>query len=649
MKKNLTKFKFKGKKFLIDGETSSVFNVTDFDVATMDLGKSDPRRGWEKEFREISPQLQLCLSMACNLSCGYCVFRKRELVNKAKMMDMETAMNAIDMFFQNLPKDQRFARIDFGVTGEPFIAEKYHKILKKHIGKLCNKYKKTIWVGANMSNGLIFSPEKMIKRLGSPMDISIDGVKNDHDKFRKYKNKKGTYSDLLKLIHLAREKKVDIGACSVITADTLDIVKNFKHIFDLGIRSSVYMKPVNSDHKENFSLNKKNLPKFKEAYDKFIDFLLNSPDDELVQYLKTINPEDFFFRFFYRILNRTIMRYRCNCGKSGLYVDWNGKLYPCAHFVGADGQDIGNIGDGIRKKSRDLFLDQTVENRKPCNNCWAKYLCGGGCYYQGWLANKTIKKPDGVKCQLIKHSIKIQSYFISELMQKRRNVLEKLGNPYFSGAINSVPPQKRGAFSPREIGIIGKEDVCADIGANKVCFSFAKNKLRVEIQGDNFEEVNMLIDKDVKRKYQWDEICFYKDTAKYETYALESGQDLFVRENELKSGFIEVPFKVNDFKKITYPIKGKNILEFSVPNKKKEIGFNITISNKHGSHSLVPENFGILRLNKKIKKSKINPAISQSIIFGTKNNSCLPLWIENSSSNLFDEKGSYISYDSSVC
>ena len=30
------------------------------------------------------------------------------------------------MFFRDLPKDQKFARIDFGVTGEPFIAEKYH-------------------------------------------------------------------------------------------------------------------------------------------------------------------------------------------------------------------------------------------------------------------------------------------------------------------------------------------------------------------------------------------------------------------------------------------------------------------------------------------------------------------------------------------
>ncbi|HCP08695.1 MAG TPA: hypothetical protein DIT25_02780, partial [Candidatus Moranbacteria bacterium] len=354
----------------------------------------------------------------------------------------------------------------------------------------------------------------------------------------------------------------------------------------------------------------------------------------------------FFFRFFYRMLNRSILRYRCNCGKSGLYVDWDGKFYPCAHFVGAEGQDIGNLKEGIHKEMKSLFLSQTVENRNPCKNCWAKYLCGGGCYYQGWLPNKTIKKPDGVKCQLIKHFIKIQSYFISELMQKRKNVLEKLGNPYFSGAINSVPPQKRGAFSPREIGVVGKEEICEIINKYKICLSFAKNKLRLTIPIDDFNEIKILIDKNIKHKYQWDNICFYKDTAQYEIYTFKNETGIMVRENKSKTGFIEVPFKDDGYKKASHMMNGGNVLEFPIAGKKREIGFNITISDRQGSYSLVPENFGILKFG---NKSQINPIISKAIIFGIDRKNYSPLWIENSSSSLFDEKDNYISYDSSVC
>lgn len=648
MKKNLhlKKINYKGKKFLIDENTSSIFCVSNFNSSVVSQGKAYK---WKNKFREISPQLQLCISMACNLNCGYCEFRNRELENNAKMMTVETAIKAIKAFFQSLPKDQRFARIDFGVAGEPFIAEKYHSILKEYIKKLCKKYKKTIWVGANMSNGLIFEPAKMINRLGSPMDISIDGTKNDHDKFRKYKNQKGTYDDLIKLISLAKDKKIDIGACSVITADTLNIAKNFKKIFDLGIRSSIYMKPVNGRHEEKFSLNLENLPKFKMAYEDFIDFLLNSSDDKLIQYLKTINPEDFFFRFFYRILNRSILRYRCNCGKSGLYVDWDGKFYPCAHFIGAKGQEIGDLNNGIRKKSRNLFMNQTVEKRKPCDKCWAKYLCGGGCYYQGWLANGNVKKPDNVKCQLVRHFIKLQSYFISELMQKRINVLNSLGNLYFSGAINSVPPQKRGAFYPRNIGMICKEKIYTIIGANKIILSFARNKLRIAIEGC-FDEASIFIDNNVKNKYQWDEICFYKDVAEYKIYTMKSGKrELFVSENKFKSGFIEIPFKNNINRKVNRLIVGKNIVEFTIPYDNKKIGFNITISHKGGRQSIVPEIFGLIKLSDKNNGSKINSMPVKDDYSVDSVDGVLPLWIHNSSSGLFNEEDNYISYDSSVC
>ncbi|MDP3997774.1 MAG: SPASM domain-containing protein [bacterium] len=644
----MKKFTHKNKKFAIDENTSSVFCIDDFGVSIPDLPNSKPSK-WKKEFKEISPQLQLCISMSCNLDCRYCVFRKRELENNTKMMTMRTAIEAIDLFFKSLSEDQRFARIDFGVAGEPFIAEGYHKILKDHIKKLCKKFNKTVWVGANMSNGLIFTPDKMVKRLGSPMDISIDGVQEDHDKFRRYKNKKGTYNDLAQLIQFAIREKIDIGACSVITAETLDISKNFKHIFDLGIKSSIYMKPVNSGHEESFALNEENLPKFKQAYSQFIDFLLASSDDELAQYLKAINPEDYFFRYFYRILNRSILRYRCNCGKSGLYVDWDGKLYPCAHFVGAKGQDIGSIEEGVSEAAKDLFMNQTVENRKPCNKCWARYLCGGGCYYQGWLVNKTVKKPDGVKCQLIKHFIKLQSYFISELIEKRRGVLEKLGNPYFSGAINAVPPQGRGAFSPRIIGRIGQEEVCVTMKEHTTFLSFSNHKLRVRVVGDHLDEINILIDKSVKHKYQWDEICFYKDVAEYEKYTLRKKRDLVVHEHKQNTGFIEVPFKDTASHDTTGIVKEENVLEFPIPVGTQEIGFNITINDKNRSCLLVPEIIGILAFNKNGEESTVNPMPSRAVVFGERNKRYFPLWIKNSSSSLFSEDGDYAVYDSSVC
>lgn len=649
MKNNFKKLEFKGKKFLINEQTSSIFYVRDFNEIEKiqnDIAISKPR--WENEFREINPQLQLCLSMACNLSCKYCVFREREIENKAKMMTMKTAVKAVDMFFEKLPKDQKFARIDFGVTGEPFIAEEHHEALKKYIRKLCNKNNKIVWVGANMSNGLLLEPKNMIKKLGSPMDVSIDGVREDHDKFRRYKDGNGTYSDLIKLISLAKNKNIDIGACSVITGDTLNIAENFKHIFDLGINASIYMKPVNCDHEKSYALNKKNLPKFKLAYEKFVDFLLSSSNEVLTAYIKTINPEDFFFRYFYRILNRSVLRYRCNCGKSGLYVDWDGKIYPCAHFVGAKGQAIGDVQKGVKSESKKLFLNQVVDKREKCNKCWARYLCGGGCYYQAWLANKDIKKPDLVKCELIKHFIKLQAYFISELMLKKPDILRKLDNPYFSGAINSVPPQKRGLFSPREIGIIGNEYATVKIGDYKFQIKFEQRNLKIRIPKNKFKEINIHIDKNIKNEYQWDEVCFYRDTFNHETYRLENDGDVRVYKNKISGGFIEVPFHARVFKKFQ---KLKNVdNEIIIPINKTEIGFNISIvNNKRITSHLVQEIFGKIQLDQKIKKSRIDVAPTQKRNIEKKKDKSFGLWLDHESSDLFKNDDNCISFDSSVC
>ncbi|MCP4704731.1 MAG: SPASM domain-containing protein, partial [candidate division Zixibacteria bacterium] len=58
--------------------------------------------------------------------------------------------------------------------------------------------------------------------------------------------------------------------------------------------------------------------------------------------------------------------------------DTNGKLYPCAHFMGCSGWEIGHIQTGFNKEKVDKFISLHVDSRSSCQPCWAKYLCGGG-------------------------------------------------------------------------------------------------------------------------------------------------------------------------------------------------------------------------------------------------------------------------------
>lgn len=665
-KTNLHSFKIKEKKIIIDVESSSVFLINDKKGITSDkikkvirdAVKNKIRTNYNEEFTEINPQLQLCLSMSCNLSCKYCAFRKRDADKKIKTMSIDTAIKAINLFFKILPHNQKYARIDFGVSGEPFIMERYHEILKKYIRKMCNKYKKIVWAGANMTNGLIYDPDVMIKKIGNPMDISIDGRKKDHDKFRVYKaGKKSTYDDLLKLIKRANENTINIGTCSVITSDTLNIKDNFKHLFDLGIRSSIYMKVVNARHSEKYSLNKKNLQKFKKSYQDFIEFLLKQPDNNLIQYLNVINPEDFFFRFFYKILNRSSLRYRCNAGKSGLYVDTDGRLYPCAHFVGIAGQEIGTVYKGIEKKGRNLFINQKVNQRTPCKNCWAKYFCGGGCYYQGWLVNSNINKPDLVKCELIKHFIKLQSYFISEIIDKKPIVLSSLINSSMLGGINAVPPEREGKFYPRVLHLHEKKQLNFDNDGHKIRIFRISDFMHIEIRSIKLLESEVIIDKQVKNCYDWDEFCFYKDVNEYDLYVFDKkNMRLKYYEKLHKNNLIEIPFRNKESDKRN---KDKTIRMYSngfdikIPiEKKSKIGINITINDGIHKFRLIPETIGILSLKSGEERlNALSPSILKTYVDKYSRTIVTPLWInyENDNSNVFRRDKHDFSYDSSVC
>ena len=41
------------------------------------------------------------------------------------------------------------------------------------------------------------------------------------------------------------------------------------------------------------------------------------------------------------------------------------------------------LADGIdRTRQNDWLASRHVHRQEPCNSCWARYLCGGGCHHE---------------------------------------------------------------------------------------------------------------------------------------------------------------------------------------------------------------------------------------------------------------------------
>lgn len=383
-------------------------------------------------YREVTPQLEMPLTHRCNLSCTYCSFRQRmkdrnDLDMPDDMIDRSVQFYKDYMHEANIP----YGRIDFGVTGEPFLRKDDHARIADKIRHIfAHAHVQKLWVGAYISNGTFPVVGTMLDGFCDVQDVSCDGPEDIHDHMRRDINGKGTLNDLLASLNKMTQKKPVFGVSAVLTAENLHLTKIFSYLYDeLGF-DSIFIKPVNAEPEIRYGLNNHTVEQFKEAYSDFVDYIVRQNHHDMLDILLSLNPEDYFMRYFYRIKNRSRQIYRCGCGKSGIFIDTDGSCYPCAHFIGLPEYCIGNIHTGLDDEKKAIYINQSVYNREPCRICWARYLCGGGCYYQSMLANGTVTQPDKAKCVLVRHLIVEAIRLYAFLKKEATDVLAALPSVY---------------------------------------------------------------------------------------------------------------------------------------------------------------------------------------------------------------------------
>lgn len=531
----------------------------DIDTGLVYNGDGKPRLDIPKpevqDYVEPSPQLQISMTDKCNLSCQYCAFRSRiGADDKPNDMPIDRAKKAINKFSE-IVQSEKFLRIDYGLAGEPMLKRSLHPQLNSYVEEVfSNNSTNIIWAGTNTTNGTIFLNPKTASLIGPPMDISIDGPEDVHDKLRKYSNGKGTYKDVEKVARDVLKRHPDIGVSAVLTNHCTDFTKIFKHLkYELGF-CNIYMKPVNLKHSENYGLNKDNLKNFKKGYTDLIEFFKGLPDAELLDAVLSLDKQDYFRRFFERVRNLSIQYYRCGAGKSGYYVDTNGLLYACAHFIGKSGYDIGNLDDGISMEHVSGYME-TVDNKSVCQTCDVRYLCGGGCHYQSVLANDDITKPDEVKCDLIKHLCFLASDLLVHMHQRKDKFLDLLPSPYLipKRLINEKADSQ---YKPQSSIYLGQKDsIKLDLSLNTECTT-STGKIGFELErSDNSLKLRFFSDREIEdisinlyskndvAGFTYQNLLANQFVSEYK-YIFSSDNNVLLKEmSTRKSNVVTIPFK----------------------------------------------------------------------------------------------------------
>ena len=92
-------------------------------------------------------------------------------------------------------------------------------------------------------------------------------------------------------------------------------------------------------------------------------------------------------------------------------VSPTGEIYPCHQFVGEESFNLGTVDHGIEKNEIvDKFKDTTISKKPQCDQCWAKYFCGGGCYANAYHFSGRIDGCYEIGCALQKKRIECALY-----------------------------------------------------------------------------------------------------------------------------------------------------------------------------------------------------------------------------------------------
>ncbi|MDE7256399.1 MAG: thioether cross-link-forming SCIFF peptide maturase, partial [Clostridia bacterium] len=343
----------------------------------------------------------LCIHIChdCNLRCRYCFADEGAYHSEREFMSEQTAKRAIDFLIEN-SGNRKVLEVDF-FGGEPLMClQTIKNVVYYAKEKAAAAGKKFLFT--TTTNALLLNDDA-IKFFNEEMEnvvLSLDGRKEVHDAIRKTVNGKGSFDFVIDNIKKFVASRGDrhYYVRGTYTAKNLDFAKDVLFLADNGF-DSISMEPVVTDI-DDLAIKKEHIPQILSEYETLCD-----------EYLKRYERGEGFNFFHFNVdleggpcLSKRVSA--CGAGNEYFSVAPNGDLYPCHQFVGDEKFKMGNVYEGkIDGGIRSAFAENCLFTRNKCGDCFAKYICSGGCSANNYHFCGDMNEPYGLTCDMMKKRI----------------------------------------------------------------------------------------------------------------------------------------------------------------------------------------------------------------------------------------------------
>lgn len=355
----------------------------------------------------------------CNLNCIYCYGNGGAYGRKRELMSFEVAQKAIDFLVSNSGDLNELHVTFFG--GEPLINFPVVKDVLYYCKKIESEVNKKFSFSMT-TNGTILNDEifNFIKDNRVSVMISIDGDRDIQNKHRCYCNGRGSFDDVKKNICRFKDARGGhLTARATVCSTDIRLNKIRNDLFEMGF-TNVFTSMVDTDEESSLFVGGNYTPLLIEQYrlmaEEYIKGIIEG--HAVRNDLMTTKLSDIYYK------NCHIRD--CSAANNTIAVGTDGNIYPCHRFMGMEKSIIGNLNTGINIELQHQYYEATVYRKKECKDCWARYLCGGGCPHTSVVHGGDIYHAPTCYCDIYRGFYEIILFAYWKLKEWDDNVFRKM-------------------------------------------------------------------------------------------------------------------------------------------------------------------------------------------------------------------------------
>jgi uncharacterized protein len=380
-------------------------------------------------------QLVLNITEQCNMRCKYCIYSGKypyERVHQNQHMTLKTAKKAIDFYLSNSRQSKKHIIGFYG--GEPLLK---FELIKNVVEYVKEKKKVSDIIFSVSTNGILLNKSLIdfFYENNFFLSISLDGPKEIHDRYRVFKNGRGSFDTVIRKLKMIKNRDEEYYKKSVtflLTLSSSELLE-LEHFFsscNLTVGQNLVISDIREEDTTFFNVARKNNSNLKKnksnCLSRFKMGLINGKAGGMG--FLSILYGSLFTPLIKRPLTMLCDEYYppeiCIPGLSRLFVSIKGKFFICDMF--GEHFCIGDVNNGFDFDAIFKLLETWRSlNETECLNCWALRLCKL-CWVHARKGDKLVLERMRKSCKNMRESLDIYLSFYASVMEKNPNAFDFL-------------------------------------------------------------------------------------------------------------------------------------------------------------------------------------------------------------------------------